>query len=274
MKSSTVNIGTFYCCATPIGNLSDASFRLIDILKSVDLILAEDTRITTRLCAEYSIETPKLSLQKFNEAKQIQPICQKLLSGQSMALVSDAGTPAISDPGAKLIHAIANADIPIVPIPGPSAPTTLYSVSGCESTSYTFLGFLPKSTAQLESLYTEHRNTQLPLIAFESPNRLLTTIELLTTLDPTARLTIGKELTKSYETIIRGTPADCKSQLTPIPIKGEWSLVIKPSPIEQDTDAIITKIKTLNLDAKTNIKIATTLYNLPKNRVYNAFHDH
>jgi 16S rRNA (cytidine1402-2'-O)-methyltransferase len=195
--------GNLYIVATPIGNLSDITFRAVDILKSVDLVLAEDTRHSKKLFAHYQIETPLRAFHEHNEKYQTKEIINEINEGKSIAMISDAGTPLISDPGYHLVTKAKKASLNVVPIPGPSAVITALSSSGVASNSFTFFGFLPsKPLARLKFLQTKI-NLDETIIFYESPKRILSTLEdMLEVFGESREVCLAKELTKSFETIL------------------------------------------------------------------------
>jgi 16S rRNA (cytidine1402-2'-O)-methyltransferase len=193
---------TLYIVATPIGNLNDITFRAVDILKSVDLILAEDTRHSKKLLNHYNIITPLQALHEHNEKAKADALIEQLLAGKNMALISDAGTPLISDPGYVLVRAAKLANINVSPIPGASAVISALSVAGIASDKFGFFGFFPsKQTARLKTIQAVAHSNQTAIF-YESPKRILDCAkDLLTILGDTRRVCFAKELTKSFETI-------------------------------------------------------------------------
>jgi 16S rRNA (cytidine1402-2'-O)-methyltransferase len=218
--------GTLYVVATPIGNLEDLTFRALRILREVDLIAAEDTRRTAKLLARYEVRKSLVSLREHNEAKESPRIVARLAAGQSVALVSDAGTPAIADPGDRLVRAAREAGVPVVPIPGPSAITAALSVSGLEETSFVFLGFPPASgsqrTAWLAALSKERRT----VVFFESPHRIRKTVEQIAPL-VNSQIMIHHELTKINELSIIYPNQSVQNIAWH---KGEFVIVVPPRP--------------------------------------------
>lgn len=236
---------SLYVVATPIGNLKDISSRAIETLNNVDLILAEDTRRTRVLLEHYNIKTPMLSLHKFNEYSRLSKIQELFDQGKCLALVSDAGTPLISDPGESLVEYSIKAGVSVIPIPGPSSITAILSVSGLnlKESPPVFLGFMPHSKERTKSLLERLFAFDFSYVAFESPLRIRGLIELIRTIDPKAKIIIGRELTKSHEEIFVLEPND---QLTRIKEKGEFVLVIKPSNKSNKNNKVTNK--TENLD--------------------------
>ena len=264
---SSITKGTLFVCATPIGNLKDISKRLIETLQSVDLIACEDTRKFQILANEFQIQKPCISLEKFNESSRIKTLQTKLDKGKNIALISEAGTPGIADPGAYLINNLTN-NHTITPIPGPCAITTLLSVSGLLADQYLFAGFFPKSESLAKKELLKFNPLNTPIIYFESPKRMLKTCEFLKKNLPDTPLIIGKELTKKFETIIYTTTTNSIEKLTNIPIKGEWVFIIKPDKKnENEVNEKINKLKKLSLTNK-DISTICKIFGLPKNKVY------
>lgn len=200
-----------FIIGTPIGNLEDITFRAIKTLKEVDLILCEDTRTTKKLIDKYSIETPTASYNSKSTSSKKDFIFKLLEEGKNLALVSDAGTPAISDPGVLIISQVKahfGDAVQIVPIPGPSALISALSASGVPASEFTFLGFLPHKKGR-ETLFKEIAGSKRTVAFYESPHRILKTLESLKThLDASRKITVARELTKIFEQFIAGTPAE------------------------------------------------------------------
>ena len=195
-----------YIIATPIGNLEDITLRALRILKEVDLVLCEDTRQTRKLLSKYEIKTRTESYHHHSKLSKIEKIIEKLEKGMDMALVSDAGTPGISDPGGKLIEEILkkNKDIKIIPIPGPSALTSVISISGIPLDKFIFLGFPPHKKGR-NKFFKQIENFDFPVIYYESPHRLLKNLELVKEILPDKKVILGRELTKIFEEVVRGS---------------------------------------------------------------------
>ncbi len=192
-----------YIVATPIGNLSDMSIRAVDILKNVDLVLAEDTRHSKKLFAHYEIDTPLKAFHEHNEKDKTEKVINEINAGQSIAMISDAGTPLISDPGYHLVSKAKKAGIDVVPIPGPSALIAAISSSGVASSSFTFFGFLSsKPVARLKFLQSK-TNLDETIVFYESPKRILSTLkDMLEVFGGSREVCLAKEITKSFETIL------------------------------------------------------------------------
>lgn len=205
--SDNKTVGTLYVVGTPIGNLEDVTMRAIAVLSSVDLILCEDTRVTTRLLARYHIETPMLSYHARSGASKVNAILKLLEAGKTVALVSDAGTPGISDPGSQLVGVVREKFplLPIVAIPGASAVVAALSISGLPSSDFLFLGFLPHKKGR-ETLFKEIVASKRTVVFYESPHRILKTLEKLDALLPSERrVIVARELTKIFESVISGS---------------------------------------------------------------------
>lgn len=219
---------TLYIVATPIGNLEDITLRALRILKEVDLILCEDTRVTRKLLDHYQITKPLLSFHQHSDERKIQEIINHVSRGENIALVTDSGTPNVSDPGGKLIELIKDNElIKIEPIPGPSALTTLISVAGIDLHEFLFLGFLPHKKGR-QTLVKKIIGSDIPVIVYESVHRVekfLNELEKLG-LGSDRQLIIGRELTKIFETIYRGNLTEIKEQLIKDQIRGEFVIII------------------------------------------------
>ena len=238
---------TLYIVATPIGNLEDLTSRALRILKEVDLILCEDTRVTKKLLERYNIKTQTLSYHQHSKLQKIDYILSLLKQGKNLALVSDAGTPGISDPGNKLINLITRPgrvvdeakssspsslpqvearSVKIVPIPGPSAVTAAASVSGFPMDRFLFLGF-PPTKRKRKKFFVEVINSKYPVIFYESPYRIIKTLKELSFLVGNREIVVCRELTKKFETIYRGTIEEVLNQLEKSEIKGEFVVVVE-----------------------------------------------
>ena len=219
----------FYIVATPIGNLEDLSFRALRILNEVDLILCEDTRVTKRLLDRYQIKKPLLSYHQHSKLQKVDYIISLLKEEKNLALVSDSGTPGVSDPGNKLVEEIINRlgeRVKIVPIPGPSALTCAASVSGFSMDKFLFLGFLPKKRKRKEVL-KEIVESKYPVIFYESPYRIVKTLRELESINDELKVVVCRELTKKFETIYRGKINEVIEKIEKNPIKGEFVVIVR-----------------------------------------------
>ena len=219
----------FYVVATPIGNMGDITFRALDILKEVDLILCEDTRETGKILHKYDIKKPTMSYHAQSKLAKTDKIFELLGGGKNLALVSDAGTPGISDPGAMLISKIKQelGGVQVIPIPGATALITALSASGLPTHEFTFLGFLPHKKGR-ETLFKEIAESKRTMCFYESPHRILKTLEALNKFAPEKKVCIARELTKMYEEIKTGTALELLEYLTvnPIKQKGEFTVLV------------------------------------------------
>jgi 16S rRNA (cytidine1402-2'-O)-methyltransferase len=228
MKSPSPNStkGSLYIVSTPIGNREDITLRALRILKEVDLIAAEDTRHTILLLRHFGIQTPLTSYFEGNEFKKKEFILSKLKQGHRVALVSDAGTPGISDPGFRLIQTAIENQIPIIPIPGPSAVITALSVSGLPTDAFLFKGFFPHKSKKKRDLLTQLEDVRETLIFYESPHRLSETLNDIFDILGDREMVLTRELTKVYEEVIRGKVSEIQTQIGERKLKGEITLVI------------------------------------------------
>ena len=229
------NFGKLYIVATPIGNLEDVTLRALRTLKEVDLILCEDTRVTKKLLDRYEIQKPLLSYHHHSKLSRIEKIVEYLENGKNLALVSDAGTPGISDPGNELVASLLSpkagpldllrSGLRIIPIPGVSAITSLASVAGINMSRFAFMGFPPHKKGR-EKFFREVSEMKYPVIYFESPYRFLKNLELLSKFKPDAKLVIGRELTKMFEETKRGTLVEIADYFKLKTVKGEIVIVV------------------------------------------------
>ncbi len=223
-------MGTLYLVATPIGNLEDITLRALRVLREVDLIAAEDTRHTRKLLRHHGIDRPLTSYHEHNERARLPRLLEALAQGD-VALVSDAGTPALSDPGYHLVRAAWEAGHRVVPVPGPSAVTAALAASGLPTDTFLYLGYLPRRAAERRRLLADLAPERHTLVAFEVPHRLRAALEdLVATFGPDRSAALCRELTKVYEEIRRGTLADLAAHFRQVEPRGEFTLVIAPAP--------------------------------------------
>lgn len=228
--------GTLYVVATPLGNLRDVTLRALDILGSADVVAAEDTRMTARLLGHYGLATRTLSLHAHNEAQRGAEVVAMLAAGRSVALVSDAGTPAISDPGSRLVRAVRDAGHPVVPIPGPSAVAAAFSAAGLAAGAFVFAGFLPQQAKARREWVATLAPLRAALVFYEAPHRVRATVDdLATQLGGARTLVIARELTKTFETIAAMPLADAPAWLAADPNRerGEFVLVVDEAPASE-----------------------------------------
>lgn len=217
-------MGVLYVVATPIGNLEDVTLRALRVLAEVDTIAAEDTRVTARLLSRHGLRKPMLSYRAPVEGRALPRILGALEHG-SVALVSDAGTPAVSDPGQRLVASAWAAGHRVVPVPGPSAVTASLSIAGYPGPGHTFVGYLPRKPGELRRFLESLRQVRTPTVAYESPHRILKSLAALAEVLPEHQITVARELTKQYEEVLRGTPAEVLEAVGARPL-GEFTLVI------------------------------------------------
>lgn len=263
-----------FLVATPIGNLNDITLRALDTLKSCDLILCEDTRTSIKLLNHYQIKKPLLAYHKFNETSQIKQIIEKLQSGLKICLISDAGTPLISDPGYKLVEQCIKENIEITSIPGPCAAIDALLLSGLDTQKFQFVGFLPKKVSELKSALQDYTVYPGTTICYESPERLLKTLELLKTLNPGISTAVARELTKIFEEVLRGTAQELCECARNKPLKGECVLMIQGKERKEDfshlsiQEHIALVEETYSLTRKEAIKLVAEQRQLPKRAIY------
>jgi 16S rRNA (cytidine1402-2'-O)-methyltransferase len=218
--------GTLYVVATPLGNLEDVAPRTLRTLRTVSRVACEDTRRTRRLLHRFGVDTPTLSCHEFNERERLEPVLAILRGGGEVALVSDGGTPCISDPGALLVRAVLAEGIRVSPLPGPCAVTTLLSASGIPGDRFLFDGFLPHRAGERRRRLRELRDLPHAVVVFESPRRLRGTLEDIAEILGDRTIVLGRELTKIHETVARGTAREIAAALPSGEVRGEVTLVI------------------------------------------------
>lgn len=262
--------GRIYVVATPIGNLEDLSPRARRVLESVDWIACEDTRRTARLCTRFEIHTRRVSLHAHNERRRIPDLLARLAGGASIALVSDAGTPLISDPGARLVEAAIEAKIPIVPIPGPSAPLAALVASGLPALPFSCIGFLERRGGRRQSQLDTLRQMPGTLILFEAPGRVNATLRDLARTLGDRRVAVARELTKRFEQIVRGRLQSLEIEEP----RGEFTLVIEPGslsapePSEREVRAQIARLLNAGSSPRDAARSLAEHFGLPRSAAY------
>jgi 16S rRNA (cytidine1402-2'-O)-methyltransferase len=258
-------------CATPIGNLADITLRVLEELRGADLVLCEDTRHTRVLLERHGISARLLSYHEHNEAKRTAELLPRLVAGERLALVSDAGLPGISDPGARLVAAALEAGVPVTVLPGPSAAETALVASGFGAERYQFVGFLPRGAKALRSMWDELAGWPFPVVAFESPQRLPRTLRSLADAQPDRLLAVCRELTKRFEEVVRGSAVEVAGHF-PEPPKGELTLVLGPAAeVPQDpADAIgaVTELVALGVARRQAADLVARLTGASRNELY------
>lgn len=255
---------------TPIGNLKDITLRAIEVLKSVDVIACEDSRVTQKLLNHYDIKTKLISYHKFNERERVQMFLDLLKEGKTVALVSDAGTPLICDPGSILLEELMKNDIKVSALAGASAITTFLSQVPRQGEDFSFIGFLPKSEGQIFALLQKFAYTNL--VFYESPNRLLKTLEIINKFNPNAKIAVGRELTKMFEEIVIDNVQNIIEHYKNNVLKGELVVMVyKKEDIKFSETEILEKIELLKkrkFSTKDISTILADLYGLNKNEIY------
>jgi len=218
--------GSLYIISTPIGNLKDITLRALEILKYADFIVCEDTRVTIKLLNRYGVKKPLISFHSKSKDAVLKKISDLVLSGRNIALVSDSGTPVISDPGAKLIQELIDLGARVVPIPGPSSVHTALMASGIPLSEYTFIGFLSNKASRRRKTLEKLKNLKTTFVFFESPYRILSFLEDALTIFGPVRGCVAKEMTKKFEKYYRGDISEILRMLQDDGVKGEYTLVI------------------------------------------------
>ena len=263
--------GTLYITATPVGNLSDITLRAIDTLKTVDLIACEDTRVTKILAEKYGFSAPLIDCHKFNEKERSVKIISLLKEGKNVALVSDAGTPGISDPGGILAEEARKEGIKVTSLPGCCAVSIFLSMLKRNTEEYAFIGFMPRKKQEQAQIIKKYRHTNL--VFYESPQRLLETLDNISAISgENTEIAVGRELTKMFEEVIKGSVKEIKEYYETRPLKGEIVAMIYAQNEEKtDTAELKEKINVLKKAGFSNkdiTKIITGLYNTDKKTVY------
>jgi 16S rRNA (cytidine1402-2'-O)-methyltransferase len=229
MTAAADGPGRLVLCPTPIGNLGDVSLRLLEVLGEADVVACEDTRHTKKLLDRYELSPPLVSLHEHNERARAGELVARIRAGALVALVSDAGTPLVSDPGFALVRACLDAGVPVEALPGPSAALTALILSGLPVERWQFAGFLPRKRSELEALLAGASET---LVAFESPRRLAGTLALLASRDPERPAAVCRELTKLHEEVRRASASELAAHYSANPPRGEIVLVVGAAPAE------------------------------------------
>lgn len=264
-------VGTLYVAATPIGNLEDFTFRAVRILQEVDLIACEDTRHTRYLLTHYGISTPLVSYHEHNEQRRAPELLKHLQGGKSLALVSDAGTPVLSDPGYTLVQMAIDAGIPVVPIPGPSAITVALSVAGLPTDRFLFLGFLPRKAGERRRALQEVAGLPYTLVLFEAPHRIEQTLLDAQAVLGNRHLVLMRELTKKFEEIVRGAVSDVLERIRLAPPRGEITLVIEGAPavfLESDPVVDLKALLERGIPAKEAVREVAQRHRISKRAAY------
>ncbi|MFZ5434935.1 MAG: 16S rRNA (cytidine(1402)-2'-O)-methyltransferase [Bacillota bacterium] len=265
--------GRLYLCATPIGNLDDVSFRLLDTLRHVDLVAAEDTRVTAKLLTKYGIRKPAVSFNEHNARTRVTSLIQALLSGRDVALLSDAGTPGISDPGVQLVREAVQHGLRVTAIPGPTAFVVGLVLSGLDTRRFLFEGFLPKNRSERARRLEQLKDVPYTLVFYEAPHRLKETLESLLDVLGNRKAAMARELTKIHEEVVRGTLKEISDTVSP-DIKGEITLVVEGAGPRSDTPVgqfagIVASFVAEGVDRKTACRIISKAFGISSRALYN-----
>jgi 16S rRNA (cytidine1402-2'-O)-methyltransferase len=276
---SSAKAGTLFLVSTPIGNLGDMSHRAVEVLSSTALVIAEDTRHSRRLLDHYKIATPLNSYHEHNEAKETPRLVARLLSGDSIALISDAGTPLISDPGSRLVAAALEAGAPVVPIPGASSIMAALVGSGLSLERFTFFGFLPRKGRERAEIISEIVDSRATVVLFEAPNRVAATLEALIEAGAGERqVVVARELTKKFEEFKRGSVAELASVYGKADPKGEVVLVIGGAEArtvsESDLNDAARKLRAAGKAPRDVMDYLVSSLGASRNAAYRVAHEH
>jgi 16S rRNA (cytidine1402-2'-O)-methyltransferase len=274
--------GVLYLCATPIGNLEDMTYRAVRVLNEVELIAAEDTRHTRKLLSHFDIHTRMISYHEHNKVTRGPEIIEKLVAGQDVAVVSDAGLPGISDPGSDLAALALEAGIKVVPLPGANAALTALVASGLDTTLFTFLGFLPKNKKKRRELLASFSTTPYTMVFYESPHRIKQTLTELSGAFGERPAVAARELTKKFEEFVRGTLESLATHFAENDPRGEFTLIVGGKKVEQGMEIVeadqeqisledaVTSLMETGVTKKDAIKAVAQQRNLSKREVYQA----
>ena len=262
-------------CASPIGNLEDVTLRLLRELAEADLVLCEDTRQTRKLLDRHGVRARLLSYHEHNEVERTAAVLPRLEAGERIALLSDAGLPAVSDPGARLISAALEAGLPVTVLPGPSAVETALVASGLVGERYQFVGYLPRGERALAQLWEELAHWTHPVVAFESPRRLPASLASLVRAQPERPVAVCRELTKRFEEVVRGSAAEVASRFAEPP-KGEITLVVGGQAVapdgrmDEEALAAVAELVQAGVGRRRAADLVARLTGLPRNRLYRS----
>jgi len=276
--TSVASAGTLHIVSTPIGNLGDLSPRAVEVMRSVSAILAEDTRHTRTLSERFDIRTPLVAHHEHNEAQSVPGLVQRLLGGESFALVSDAGTPLLSDPGSRLVEAAIAAGVTVSPVPGPSALLAALAGAGLATDRFTFFGFLARKGGERSKAIAEMVALPHTAVLYESPSRVAATLEDLVAAGAGERATVvARELTKQYEEFRRGTAAELAAYYSTHDIRGEVVIVLAGAPpVVLDEAALREEAATLRaqgMSARDITRVLMERANAPRNLAYRLAHE-
>ncbi|RWR07175.1 16S rRNA (cytidine(1402)-2'-O)-methyltransferase [Siminovitchia fortis] len=278
--------GTLFLIPTPIGNLEDMTFRAIRLMQEADLIAAEDTRNTKKLCSHFDISTPLASYHEHNKETSGRQLVERLLKGDNIALVSDAGMPCISDPGYEIVRAAIEADIAVVPVPGPNAALTALIASGINPQPFYFCGFLPRGKKERKAELERLKRQDGALLLYEAPHRLKDTLKDMAAVWGDRKIVLCRELTKKFEEFLRGRLSSAVEWAEKEEIRGEFCLIVEGNSDPDSSEGppwwallglkehVEHYIENENLTSKEAIKRAASDRKVPKREVYEAYHIH
>lgn len=278
-----MNQGTLYIVATPIGNLGDMSPRAVETLREVNLIAAEDTRHSRKLLSHFQFSTPLLSYHEHNQARRDDYLLEKLETGESIALVSDAGVPGISDPGETLVQKAIKRGIPVIPIPGPSAVLCALVASGLSMQPFTFIGFLPRTTSERRQILDSWSSTPSTLVFYESPHRIEKMLKSCLEVLGDRQVAVGRELTKKNEEWLRGSLSEVIQAIEEKGVRGEYTVVIEGGTVSGESEEEawwselsltehVEKHISEGHSKKDAIALVSSERKVPKKEVYNTYH--
>ncbi|WP_338809381.1 16S rRNA (cytidine(1402)-2'-O)-methyltransferase [Neisseria leonii] len=274
----SVQGSTLYVVATPIGNLADITLRALAVLGKADWVCAEDTRVTAQLLRAYGIQAKLLSVREHNERQMVERVLAELAAGKVVAQVSDAGTPAVCDPGARLAAAVRAAGYPVVPVVGASAVMGALSVAGVVEPSFYFHGFLPPKSGERKKLLAGWRETAFPVVMFETPHRIGAALDDMAEVFPDRHLVLAREISKTFETVLGGTVADIQTALKQDAnqSRGEMVLVLHPAAVRNGADGLpqeaerVMRILAAALPTKQAADLAAQITGAGKKTLYDA----
>lgn len=266
---------TLYVVATPIGNLADITLRALAVLSKADVVCAEDTRVTSQLLSAYGIQARLLSVREHNERQMAEKVIAALAEGKTVAQVSDAGTPAVCDPGARLVESVREAGFAVVPVAGASAVMAALSVAGVADSTFYFAGFLPAKAGERQKRLAGWQEADFPVVMFETPHRIEATLADMQTLFPERRLMLGREISKTFETFLSGTVNDLVARLQEDnnQSRGEMVLVLHPAALREESGLPpeaekVMKILAAELPTKQAAELASKISGANKKALY------
>ncbi len=277
-SSQSAPTGILYVVATPLGNLQDISQRAIEVLKQVDLVAAEDTRRSRQLLSHFGISAQMKSYHDDSDTAKIQGIVEQLAAGKSVALLSDSGTPTVSDPGAELVRQALDRGVKVVPIPGPSAVAAAFSVAGIAASGFLFGGYPPRKASEKRQFLEQIAAHSRPVVLYEAPHRMADTLQLLTEICPQRRIVLARELTKLHEEIRHGPVGELAQAITGQEPRGEFTLVLNPAPqpapsrqvSEENIREAVKAMLEAGLSHRDAARIVELLTELSRNEAYQA----